>query len=47
VEVPKGADPRISGEDIGYRFSVFIEARVQMERQERMERMAEDKLARE
>ncbi|KAJ5778648.1 hypothetical protein N7520_001894 [Penicillium odoratum] len=47
VEVPKGADPPISGEEIDYRLSVLVDARVQMERQERMERMAEDKLARE
>ncbi|KAJ5632140.1 hypothetical protein N7490_008479 [Penicillium lividum] len=46
VEVPNEADPPIIGEDIGYRLSVFIDARVQIERQERMERMEEDKPAR-
>lgn len=47
MEVPKGANPPIYGDDIGYRLSVFIEARMQMEHQERMERMVEDKPARE
>ncbi|KAJ5651158.1 uncharacterized protein N7484_004881 [Penicillium longicatenatum] len=47
MEVSIGADPPFHGEDIGYRFSVFIEARVQMERQEKMERIVEDTPARE
>lgn len=33
VEIPKGGNPRIYGEEIGYRFSVFIEACVKMELQ--------------
>ncbi|KAJ6088615.1 hypothetical protein N7486_009876 [Penicillium sp. IBT 16267x] len=30
VEIPKGGNPRIYGEEMGYRFSVFIEACVKM-----------------
>lgn len=38
VEIPEGGDPPIHGDDVGYRFSVFIEASVQMELQEKMGR---------
>lgn len=35
-EISEGSDPPTHGQDIGYRFSSFIDARLQMERQERM-----------
>lgn len=42
VEIPRGGNPPIYGQDIGYHFSIFVEERTQMELQEGMERMAED-----
>ncbi|KAJ5538389.1 hypothetical protein N7494_007868 [Penicillium frequentans] len=46
VEIPKGGNPPIHGEDIGYRFSVFVEESVRIEFQEKMEKLAEDKSTR-